>query len=115
MKKVKSKWKSSEHTSYSSFGEYEKSSPTLGNLYELNSINGKETMHSLFADEIPVICSPFLCPSIPIESLHAFLSLQFADENGQTKEFSIDILIALDAYWKFMVPINSFRGEGLVA
>lgn len=115
VKKMKPKWRSSEYISYSSFGECKKSNPTLSNIYDLQLMDGKGSMHSLLVKEIPVICSPLIRPSVPVESLHAFNSLEFADEYGQNRELSIDILIGLDAYWRFMSPNNSLSVEGLVA
>lgn len=41
--------------------------------------------------------------------------IQFADEYMHDRELTVDILIGLDAYWKFMMPNNCLHFEGLVA
>ena len=60
--------------------------------------------------KIPVICTP-LYRKIPSSFLESFGDVQFTDDYTLGKEVKVDILIGLDAYWKFvklqMVNVNS--------
>ena len=70
---------------------------------------------SLFATEIPTICAPVYRPDIPLHVLQSFEDLSIEADCSDGGEVQIDVLIGLDAYWKFM-KAGIVRGpEGLVA
>lgn len=114
VRKVRPTWVSSEQISYSAFGG-SSSKSTHCNIYNLNLVDVNGAVLSLLAAEVPSICAPLLRPSVPADNLHAFKSVQFADEYVQDRELTIDILIGLDAYWKFIIPNSCLQVEGLVA
>ena len=70
---------------------------------------------SLFATEIPTICAPVYRPDIPLHVLQSFEELSIEADCSDGGEVQIDVLIGLDAYWKF-TNAGIVRGpEGLVA
>ncbi|XP_068247928.1 uncharacterized protein [Palaemon carinicauda] len=71
--------------------------------------------HSLLASEIPDICAPLFRPSDPDVKIKHFSSLQLADDYMNSRHVNVDILVGLDAYWKFMLPNKYVQYENLVA
>ncbi|XP_068210791.1 uncharacterized protein [Palaemon carinicauda] len=70
---------------------------------------------SLLASEIPDICAPLFRPSVPDVKIKHFSSLQLADDYMNSRHVNVDILVGLDAYWKFMLPNKYVQYENLVA
>ena len=115
VRKVRPTWVSSEQISYSAFGGSKSSKSTFCNIYDVNLLDVNDAVVSLLAVEVPSICAPLFRPRVLADNLHAFNSIQFADECVHDRELTVDILIGLDAYWKFMIPNNCLQVEGLVA
>ena len=115
VRKVRPTWVSSEQISYSSFGGSKCSKSTPCNIYDVNLLDVNGGVMSLLAVEVPSICAPLFRPRVPAGNQHAFKSIQFADEYVHDRELTVDILVGLDAYWKFMIPNTCLQAEGLVA
>lgn len=114
VKKVKPKWLSSEPISYTAFGG-SKSANGISNVYDLKLLDRSNIVHSLSAVEIPTICTPLIRPCVPNELLNAFSGIELADNYKDKCHLTVDILVGLDAYWKFMNPGNFYKVEGLIA
>ena len=102
VKKVQPQWVSSQPVSYSAFGEQRGGKNELRHLYKFDLqgiVGGSET---LVAVEVPVICSQLARAGIPCNLIETFGSIPFADCYDVTRHISVDILVGLDFYWKFM-------------
>ena len=54
--------------------------------------------------EVPVICAPLRRPVVPPELTSCLGDLQFVGDYSTVDDIKVDILIGLDAYWKFVKP-----------
>ena len=113
--RIKPKWVSSEPISYSAFGGGKSNKGKLCNVYDMTLMDCKDVGHSLLAVEVPTICTPLIRPSVPCELLSAFTSVQLADDYKNNRHMTVDILVGLDAYWRFVDPSKFHQVEGLVA
>ena len=75
---------------------------------------GKESLCWLVV-EIPLICAPMYCAQVPSNILSAFGDRKFANNYSEGRQMSVDILIGLDFYWKFVKGGIVYLTEGLVA
>ena len=114
-KRVKPTWVATEAISYSAVGGNKSSKSMHNNVCDLNFLDVNGAVLSLIAVEVPTICAPLLRPSVPAHNVHAIESIQFADNYMQDRELTVDILVGLDAYWKFITPNKCLQTEGLVA
>ena len=115
VKRAQTKWVASESLSFSSFGGGKASKSKECNFYELQLLDCKGDNHSLIAAEIHDICAPLFRPSIPNHLIKEFTSLSLADDYTNNRHITIDILIGLDAYWRFVAHDKSVRVGNLVA
>jgi hypothetical protein len=69
----------------------------------------------LKAVEVKIICPHMIRPSIPRELLKSLGQLELADQYTSDREITVDILIGLDMYWKFMKQGFLQLLDGLVA
>ena len=115
IKRVKPKWVSTECISFSSFGDGKAKRGNQCNIYDMNLLDCNGKGHSLIAAEVPKICAPLFRPCVPEEKLKPFPSLQLADDYFNNRHVNNDILVGLNAYWKFMWPNNVMKLENLVA
>ena len=100
VKRVEPEWVGTQPIAYSAFGTDHGGKSELRNLFHVNLKCVDDSYVSLIATEIPTICAPVYRPDIPLHVLQSFEE---------------DVLIGLDAYWKFM-KAGIVRGpEGLVA
>ena len=103
-KRVGAKWLGEQNSSYAVFGGG-KSVTCRRNLVQMTVSGANQStvsMETISALEVPVICAPLQRPSVPSEALHIFRDLELADLHDPDKKLSIDILVGLDAYWRFM-------------
>ena len=92
-----------ETVSYASFGQTDKGSSRLRNVFSLNLKHANsDNCSSIAAIEIPVICTPIFCPSISEQDLHQFKGLKFANNYKTNQRITIDILMGMDLYWSFV-------------
>ena len=92
-----------EAVSYASFGQTDKGSSSLRNVFSLNLKHANsDNCSSIAAIEIPVICTPIFCPSISEQDLYQFKGLNFANNYKTNQRITIDILVGMDLYWSFV-------------
>ena len=115
VKRIRPRWVANECISFSSFGGGRASKGNRCNVFDLQLIDYNGSSHSLIAAEINEICARLFRPSVPKEGIKAFSSLQLADDYSNSRHVTVDILIGLDAYWRFMVHSNAVQAGNLVA
>ena len=115
VKRIQPKWISQEYVSYSSFEDNRASKGKFSNVYDVTLIDAKGLCHSLIASAIPDICAPLFRPSVPGEIIREFSSLQLADDYLNNRHVTVDILIGLNAYWKFITVNKAVQFGDLVA
>ncbi|XP_066987481.1 uncharacterized protein [Macrobrachium rosenbergii] len=81
----------------------------------MSLVGYKGESHSLMVADIPDICAPLFCPSVPDEEVMAFSKLQLADDYMNNRHVNVDILVGLNAYWRFMVSNKTVQSKNLVA
>jgi hypothetical protein len=87
-------------------------SSKMSNVYDLKLNGESKTGECLRAVEVPVICSPLLRPRVPSDVLSSLgTAIQLANSYSEGLDISIDILVGLDAYWRFVKP-NEVRQVG---
>ena len=104
-----------ELISYASFGGEHTSKSEMRSMLNLEISDLKGNSHFLQAAEIPSICAPLNRTQIPATVLERFKGLKFADNYGSNNHFKVDILVGLNAYWRFVDPTKAIQHEGLVA
>ena len=113
--KLDAEWVGGQHVAYAAFGSKKPSKAELRNVFQVHLKNNDGNFQSLFVTEVPVICAPVYNPEVPRHVLQSLGDFSWADnEVGQT--VSVDILIGLDAYWKFIRgKVVSIPEQGLCA
>ena len=115
VKKIQPEWITANQMRYSAFGGRSSKVGMMYNVYkvELQTLSGEK--EELRATEVGVICDPIFRPRVPAEVFQYFGPIQFADDYDVDREVSIDILIGIDNYWKFVKP-NYIQGpDNIVA
>ena len=115
VKRVEPEWVGTQPISYSVFGTDHGGKSELRNLFHVNLKCADDSYVSLFATEIPTICAPVYRPDIPLHVLQSFEGLSFEADCSDGGEVQVDVLIGLDAYWKFMKSGIVRNTGGLVA
>lgn len=88
----------SQRVAYAAFGSSVPSKTEIRHVYRVNLGAGDD----LFATKVPVICGPVYRPAIPEVVLQSFGDLNLADCYDVGRQVTVDILVGLDAYWKFI-------------
>ena len=104
VQRVGLEWSGSEPLSYAAFGTGKPSANQIHNMYNCILQDRHGSNHSLLVTEIPVICAPLYRPEVPSDFLESLGGVEFADDYSESKDAKIDILIGLDAYWRFIEP-----------
>lgn len=115
VKKVKPKWVTSRYTSYSAFGSNRSQDSQERNVYEMNLTDNKGENHSVFAVEVMSICPPLRRQRVSDEAMQALSLLKLAEDYGHDRDLTLDILIGVDNYWRFISTNNVLRFDDLVA
>ena len=103
-------WVESQPVAYAAFGSGKPSKGEMRNMYHVNG-RSKRGIESLLATKIPVICAPMYRPEIPKKLLRPLGNFEYAAVDDHTKEITIDVLIGLDNYWKFVKPgVKALKG-----
>ena len=102
----------SEHLSYSAFGLHDRSQLNTRNVYSIQ-LQGTDTIETIEACEVPVICAPLRRRSVQPELLETIgIDCQLC--NATDASIRVDILIGLDWYWRLVNPDSRLVGENLV-
>ena len=111
VKKIRPEWVTQTQMSYSAFGGKCSRVGALYNVFkvELEGLNHEMVPLNVF--EVGIICKPLVRSCVPSSVIQAFSGLNFADSYESDREVSIDILIGLDSYWRFVRP-NAVQGPG---
>ena len=104
VKKIQPEFVETVNLSYAAFGTSSSSANSLHNVYEVLLSDSHGFEHPLLATEIPVVCAPMFRPKVPPELIESFGEIQFSDVYDVSAEVTIDVLIGLDNYWKFIKP-----------
>ncbi|XP_076044820.1 uncharacterized protein LOC143027420 [Oratosquilla oratoria] len=115
VRRIKPKWVTSKYTSYSTFGNKKSQNRKERNVYDVKVIDTQGNPHSILAVEVETICPPLSRQRIPSDVLRSLSHLQLADDYGSDRDLTLDILIGVDNYWRFVSPENLIRCEDLVA
>ncbi|XP_076038379.1 uncharacterized protein LOC143023660 [Oratosquilla oratoria] len=115
VRRIKPKWVTSKYTSYSTFGNKKSQNRKERNIYDVKVIDTQGNPHSILAVEVETICPPLSRQRIPSDVLQSLSHLQLADDYGHDGDLTLDILIGVDNYWRFVSPENLIRCDDLVA
>ena len=115
VKRIKPKWVTSKYTSYSAFGSKRLRDSEQRNVYEMNLTDIKGHNHSLFAVEVMSICPPLRRKRVSDGVMQSLSHLQLAEDYGHDRDLTLDILIGVDNYWRFISSDNVLRFDDLVA
>ena len=115
VKRVKPKWVTSRYTSYSVFGSNKSRDSQERNVYEMNLTDNEGQNHSLCAVEVMSICPPLRRQRVSDEVMRSLSHLKLAEDYGHDRDLTLDILIGVDNYWRFISTNNVLRFDDLVA
>lgn len=104
---------SKEHVRYQAFGSGDVSG-CESRVYDVQLEGLQGGLYNIRAAEIPLICTPMARLGVPSDLMSAFGPLRFADSYSENRNVTIDLLIGLDCYWRFM-KAGIIRIPGLVA
>ena len=87
------------------------------NLHVKGACGGFQSLELFSAVEVPVICTPLPKNNVPISLLQTLGKVEWADHYSSSgnEQVSIDIIIGLDNYWRFIKSGIVHIAEGLVA
>lgn len=100
--KLGPQWVGNQHVAYAAFGSKKPSKSEFRNVFNVYLKGNNGDFHSLLVTEVPVICAPVYSPEIPRSVMDSFGNLPWADSGQVGQAVSVDILIGLDAYWRFI-------------
>lgn len=115
VRKIKPKWVTSKYTSYSAFGNKKSQDIKERNVYNVNLTDTQGKNHSVHAVEVTSICPPLRRQRVPDDVLQSFSHLQLAEDYGHDRDLTLDILIGVDNYWRFISVESFVRYDDLVA
>ena len=102
VRKIAPEYINSEEVSVASFGKGTPSGSKVHNLYNVQLKGNLHTGHSLLVTETDVICADLCRLEVPPEMLASFGDLTLADDHDEVRPQQIDIIIGMDAYWRFV-------------
>ncbi|KAK4322472.1 hypothetical protein Pmani_006812 [Petrolisthes manimaculis] len=85
------------------------------NVYDVKLIDSEGNNHSVFAVEVTTICPPLSRQRVPYDVLRSLSHLQLNDDYGHDRDLTLDILVGVDNYWRFVSADNVVRFDDLVA
>ena len=101
---------------YAAFGGAKAPQSDVKNVYALNVKGTRKGNGTLIAVEVPTICAPMYRPTIPLSKLAFCGRVDLVDTGVKDGEsVTIDILVGLDQYWKYVTGGVLIGVEGLVA
>ena len=84
-------------------------------MFQFNLKGSGGTSELLTIAEVPVICAPLFRLEIPRFVMESSGGVELAPHDIEGKHISIDILVGLDSYWKFVKQGITTLPGGLVA
>ncbi|KAK3896281.1 hypothetical protein Pcinc_000025 [Petrolisthes cinctipes] len=114
VKRIKPKWITSTYTSYSAFGNKKSQGSQERNVYDVKLIDSEGNNHSVFAVDVTTICPPLSRQRVPYDVLRSLSHLQLADDYEHDRDLTLDILVGVDNYWRFVSADNVVRFDDLV-
>lgn len=93
-----------EPVSFAAFGSSKPSEALSRNIFHCILQDVNQSDHSLLATEVNTICAPLFRPAIPSAVLESLGQVEFGQEYESPEELDVDILVGLDAYWRFVDP-----------
>lgn len=115
VRRIKPKWVTSKYTSYSAFGNKKSQGSKERNVYDVNLLDTQGHNHSVCAVEVMSICPPLRRQRVPEEVLQSLSHLPLADDYGHDRDLTLDILVGVDNYWRFVSADSAVRLDDLVA
>ena len=113
--KINPEWVGSQQVAYAAFGCNKPGKSALRNVFQVHLQGSNGAGQSLFATEVPVICTPIFRPEVQHEVLESLGDFSWADNYETGEQVKVDILIGMDSYWKFMKPTVVSIPDGLSA
>lgn len=85
------------------------------NVYNisLQSLNVSDVNKNVYGTEVPLICSPLFCPSVPVDLLNTVDNLTH-DDFSDGQDVHNDLLQGLDYYWSFISGETKKLSDSLV-
>ena len=109
-------WIDREPVAFASFGSGKPSKTKLRDIFSVSLQDANGMDHTLLATAVDVICAPLFRPEIPKQTLESFDEISFADRYDCGSVVKVDLLIGLDAYWRFVLPqVVSCDTAGMMA
>ena len=106
----------SEMVSYCAFGSGKPQGEEMRNLYSLELRGLKAGCGLALATEVPIVCAPLFRRRLPEMVLKSLGHLKLAEDYNEERRFTVDILIGLDQYWKFVRPdIKPVKDQDMMA
>ena len=98
-------------------GKFDNQRCNVFNLHVKGDCGGVQSLELFSAVEVPLICTPLPKNNVPISLLQSLGKVEWADHycSSGNEQVSIDILIGLDNYWRFIKSEIVHIAEGLVA
>ena len=115
VQKVGPEWVGTQSVAYAAFGSKTSSKSELRNMFQVNFKGSGGTSELFTVTEVPVICAPLFRPEIPRFVMESLGGVELATHDIEGKHISIDILVGLDSYWKFVKSGITTLPGGLVA
>ncbi len=104
----------SELVSWGAFGQARANPEELRNVFSLEIRGPDGNVGVARVTEIPTVCIPLHRRRVPKVILKSLKSIKLLDDYNRDKSFSVDILIGLDQYWRFVKPEIVPVSESLV-
>ena len=100
---------------YTTFVSGKPKNGKMHNVYSLELEIKQNKSKRLPAVEVPVICAPLHRPKVSCELLESFGNIDLADSYGDGSDVTIDVLVGMDFYWRFVKQGRVCVDSGLVA
>ncbi|XP_064653106.1 uncharacterized protein LOC135503461 [Lineus longissimus] len=115
VEKIGPKWVTAKNMSFAAFGASSSSASKVHNVHSLDMQANDGVTRSLNVVKVKAISPPMERPRVPNHLLKSLGHLNIADDYDTDKKVTVDILIGLDMYWKFVKQGFIQVTTGLVA
>ena len=115
VKKVKPEWVDAQPIAYTAFGTGKASKVGLRNMYQVRLRKSEGNWDPIVVTEVPRICAPMCRPAVPYELLQSLEGIDLANDYIKEEKITVDLLLGMDYYWKFVKTGVVQVSDGLVA